>query len=210
APVAELADLTMRSARAGKQIILGKPMAMSVDEADRMIAAVEAAGVSCIALQGMMRLREAGLKARIDQGEIGDLLLIHQTSRWSIAEDWIGSGTPGWFADPRQVPGGAFIDEGIYWVDLFRWLSGSAAIEVAARTSNLVHKELPVEDWGMATFTFANGVVATLEASWTITAPRKTGPSPKQNGVVRLEVVGSRGEIMDQYFRVPGRAVLAA
>ena len=59
-------------------------------------------------------------------------------------------------------------------------------------------------------FTFANGVIATLEASWTINAPRKTGPSPKQNTVVRLEVVGTRGEIVDQWFRSPGRAVLAA
>ena len=62
----------------------------------------------------------------------------------------------------------------------------------------------------MATFTFANGIVATLEASWTINAPRKTGPSPKQNSVVRLELIGTRGEIIDQWFRAPGRAVLAA
>ena len=62
----------------------------------------------------------------------------------------------------------------------------------------------------MATFTFANGLIATLEAAWTINAPRKSGPSPKQNSVVRLEVVGTRGEIVDQWFRAPGRAVLAA
>ena len=62
----------------------------------------------------------------------------------------------------------------------------------------------------MATITCANGIVATLEASWTINAPRKTGPSPKQNSVVRLEVVGTQGEIIDQWFRAPGRAVLAS
>ncbi|MCA9173309.1 MAG: hypothetical protein KDB14_02355, partial [Planctomycetales bacterium] len=66
------------------------------------------------------------------------------------------------------------------------------------------------EDWGMATFTLANGVVASLEGSWTINAPRATGPSPKQNAVVRLEVIGTRGEIMTQFFRDPGMAVLAA
>ena len=76
--------------------------------------------------------------------------------------------------------------------------------------ANLVHKDIAVEDWGLATFTFDNGVIATLEAAWTINAPRTTGPSPKQNSVVRLEVVGTRGEIIDQWFRAPGRAVLAA
>lgn len=210
APVSQLAELTIRSAQAGKHIILGKPMAMNVAEADRMVEAVEAAGVSCVAFQGIARLRAADLKARIDQGAIGDIVVMHQAGRWSIAEDWYNSGTPGWFADPRHVPGGAFIDEGIYWLDLFRWLAASEVIQVEAKTANLVHKDIAVEDWGMATFTFANGIMATLEASWTINAPRKTGPSPKQNSVVRLEVIGTRGEIIDQWLRAPGRAVLAA
>src|SRR5207302_6908446 len=109
-PVSEIPECAIRAACAGKHIILGKPMAMTVEQADRMVEAVEAAGVSCFPLQGMMRLRAADLKARIDQGEIGKIVLLHQTSRWSIAEDWYHSGTPGWFADPQHVPGGALID----------------------------------------------------------------------------------------------------
>lgn len=210
APVAEIPELTILAARHGKHIILGKPMAMTVAQADRMVESVEAAKVLCLPFQGISRLRAAELRRRIDRGEIGDILVLHQASRWSIAEDWYRSGTPGWFADPARVPGGAFIDEGIYAIDLFSWLTGSEIRDVEARTANLVHKDIAVEDWGMATFTFANGVIATLEAAWTINAPRKIGPSPKQNSVVRLEIVGSRGEIIDQSFRVPGRAVLAA
>jgi predicted dehydrogenase len=183
---------------------------MTVAEADRMVDAVEAAGVTCFPYQAIMRLRAADLKARIESGEIGDLAVMHQASRWSIAEDGFHSGKPGWFADPRHVPGGALIDEGIYWVDLFRWLAHSEVVVVEAKTANLVHKDIAVEDWGMATFTFASGLIATLEASWTINAPKKTAPSPKQNSVVRLELVGTRGEIIDQWFRAPGRAVLAA
>lgn len=210
APVVEIPDLAMRSAAAGKHIVLGKPMAMTVEQADRMVQAVDKAGVVCMPFQGIMRLRYADIRARIDAGLIGDVAVIHQTSRWSIAEDWYQSGTPGWFADPQQVPGGAFIDEGIYWIDFFRWLTRSEAVRVDARMANLVHKDIGVEDWGLATFTFANGVVATLEAAWTISAPRKSGPSPKQNSVVRLEIVGTGGEIVDQQFRTPGRGVLAA
>jgi predicted dehydrogenase len=209
-PVSEIPDLAIRAARAGKHIILGKPMAMTVAEADTMVDAVRASKVTCVAFQGLMRLRAGALKARIDRGEFGDLAVLHQTSRWSIAEDWFESGTPGWFVDPRHVPGGAFIDEGIYWIDLFRWLAGSEIVRVDAKTANLVHKDLAVEDWGMASFTFANGIHATLEAAWTINAPRATGPSPKHNSVVRLEVIGTRGEYIDQWFRDPGRAVLSA
>jgi predicted dehydrogenase len=210
APVSELAELAILGARAGKHLIIGKPMAMTVSEADRMVEAVRTAGVTCFPFQGIMRLRAADLKTRIDSQEIGRVVLLHQACRWSIAEDAFGSGTPGWFADPRQVPGGALIDEGIYWIDFFRWIAGSEIVLVEAKIANLVHTDIAVEDWGLATFTFANGIVATLEASWTINAPRTTGPSPKQNSVVRLEVVGTRGEIIDQWFRAPGRAVLAA
>lgn len=210
APPSELMALTIRCAAAGKHIVLGKPMAMTVEQADRMVDAVQTAGVTCFPFQGIMRLRSPDLRTRIEKGQIGDLALLHQTSRWSIAEDWYSSGKAGWFADPAQVPGGAFIDEGIYWIDCFRWLAGSEIVRVEAKTANLVHKDIAVEDWGLATFTFANGVIATLEAAWTIVSPRKTGPSPKQNATVRLEIVGTRGEIVEQWFRDPGRAVLAA
>jgi predicted dehydrogenase len=209
-PVSEMADCTILAARAGKHIVLGKPMAMTMEQADQMVEEVERSGVKCVAFQGTKRLRSGELKARIDAGEIGKIILMHQTARWSIAEDWYHSGIPGWFADPRQTPGGAFIDEGIYWLDQLRWLAGSEVIQVEAKMANLVHREIKVEDWGMAILTFANGIIATLEAAWTINSPRPTGPSPKQNCVLRLEVIGSRGEIIDEGLRVPGRAVLAA
>jgi predicted dehydrogenase len=209
-PVSEIKELTVQSARAGKHMILGKPMAMTVAEAEEMVAAVDKAGVLCFPFQCHMRLQYQELKARLDRGEIGDILLMHQTSRWSIAEDWMNSGTPGWFADPKHVPGGALIDEGIYWVDFFRWITGSEVVEVEARVANLLHKALGVEDWGLATFTLQNGVICTLEGAWTIVSPRKTAPSPKGNAVVRIEIVGNRGEMADQFFRVPGRSVLAA
>jgi predicted dehydrogenase len=209
-PVSEIAEVAAAAAGAGKHLVLGKPMAMNLAEADRIVEAVESAGVQCMPFQGIMRLRMAETVRRIRQGDIGDLLLLHQTCRWSIAEDAYQSGKPGWFADSRFVPGGAFIDEGIYWIDFFRYVTGSAIVQVEAKMANLVHKDIDVEDWGMATFTLANGVIATLEASWTINAPRKTGPSPKQNSVVRFEAVGSRGEIIEQFFRSPGRATLSA
>jgi predicted dehydrogenase len=210
APVSRLEALALLCVAEGKHIILGKPMAMNMAQADRMVRAVEGAGIVCVPFEALMRLRYGDLEARIGRGLIGDIAVMHQVSRWSIAEDWYTSGTPGWFVDPRHVPGGAFVDEGIYWIDCFRWLARSEIVSVDARTANLVHKDIEVEDWGMATFTFANGIVATLEAAWTINAPRTSGPSPKQNAVVRLEIIGTRGEIIDQSFRAPGRAVLAS
>jgi predicted dehydrogenase len=158
APVSELEQLTLLAARAGKHMILGKPMAMTVAEADRMVDAVEAAGVTCFPFQGIMRLRGADLKARIDAGAIGDIAVMHQTSRWSIAEDACNSGKPGWFADPRHVPGGALIDEYIGWISS---MAGTSESYWSAKIANLVHKDMR-GGWGLATFTFASGL-ATLK-----------------------------------------------
>jgi predicted dehydrogenase len=209
-PVVDIPACTIAAAEAGKHVILGKPMAMTAAQADEMVAAVERAGIVCVAFQGMARLRSAALKKRLDGGLVGRIVALHATARWSIAEDWYRSGRPGWFADPAQVPGGALIDEGIYAIEEMRWLAGSEVVRVEARTANLVHTDLAVEDWGMATLTFANGIVATLEAAWTVTAPRPTGPSPKQNGTLRLEIVGTRGEVIEERLRRPGLSVLAA
>jgi predicted dehydrogenase len=209
-PVAEIPGCTIAAAGAGKHIVLGKPMAMTTVQADDMVAAVEEAGVKCAAMQGIARVRSRPLKERLDAGIIGKIVVMHATSRWSIAEDWYRSGRPGWFADPARVPGGAFMDEGIYAIDELRWLAASEVEQVEAKMANLVHGDIEVEDWGLATFTFANGVVATLEAAWTVNSPRKSGPSPKQNGTVRLEIVGTRGEVVQERLRRPGLAVLGA
>jgi predicted dehydrogenase len=74
--------------------------------------------------------------------------------------------------------------------------------------ANLVHQDIAVEDWGMATINFANGVVATLEASWTVTVPQPTGPSPKHNAIDRRVMIGTNGIIVDDRPFLSGQARL--
>ena len=116
--------------------------------------------------------------------------------------------SPGWFADPRQTPGGAFIDEGIYWLDQLRWLAGSEVIQVEAKMANLVHRDIEVEDWGMATLTFANG----LHIGSRMDDQCAASDRPIAQAKLRPPFRGDRraGEIIDEGLRVPGRAVLAA
>ena len=209
-PGVEIPECTIKAARAGKHIILGKPMAMSVERADDMVEVVEEAGVKCVSWPEMYRLGDAALKRRIGDGLIGDVAVMHATGRWSIGEDWLRSGQPGWFADPQQTPGGAFIDEGMSSVGRILWLAGGELVQVESKVANYVFKDIGVEDWALITYTFENGVIATQENSWTINSPQKTGPSPKQNGVIRMEIVGTEGEIIEERLRVPSRAVLGA
>src|SRR5207247_1024149 len=67
-PVAQIPDDTIKAAAAGKHLVLGKPMAMTIAQADAMVAAVRHAGVVCMPFQGSYRLAAAGLKWRLAQG----------------------------------------------------------------------------------------------------------------------------------------------
>ena len=204
-PVADIPDLTIKAARAGKHIVLGKPMAMTVAEADEMVAAVRASGVSCVPFQGAVPAapqptsRRGSTPARSATSPCCTRPAAGRSPRTGTAR-----ARPGWFADPAKVPGGAFIDEGIYWtrpVPLAGRQRGGPGRGARWPTSST--RTSRVEDWGFATFTFANGIIATLEASWTINAPTKTGPSPKHNAFRQLQMVGTRGEIVETSLREP-------
>lgn len=139
-----------------------------------------------------------------------DIVIMHAAGRWSIGEDWLRSGQVESFANPKQTPGGAMIDEGTSSLGRIRWLTGSDTVQVEAKVADLVYKDIEVEHWAMAPFTFDNGTIATLENSWTTNSPQKTGPSLKQNGVIRMEIIGTRGEVIRERLRAPGMAVLVA
>ena len=140
-----------------------------------MIEAVDRAGVLCFPFQGIMRLRGADVKRRIDAGEIGDLIAPAPDQPLVDRRGLVPSGTAGLVrrsgagAGRRVHRRGDLLDRLLPVADRERDRAGRGEV------ANLVHKDIAVEDWGMATFTFANGVIATLEASWTINAPRRAG-----------------------------------
>jgi len=201
---------TGAAAEAGKHIILGPRMAMTLHEADRVVDAVWYAGVKTVSLEGEAIFENPAIKSRVERGEIGDIVHVTGASHSSIAEDWFCSGNPGWFADPEKVPGGAFLDYAIYLIHALRWYTGSEVKEINfARVSNLIHKNLKLEDWGFAFLTLQNGITATLEASWTITTPQMTKPSPKLNSYNRLELIGTEGRIITDIIPYPYELILS-
>lgn len=208
-PSAEMCDCAVKAAQAGKHFVLGKPMAMNLAEADDIITAVEQSGITCVTYQGLRRLSDANLKRQLDEGIIGEVKVIHIMQRVGIAEDWLNSGTPGWFADPKQSPGGSFADEATYALERLIFLTDSHVVEVSgAKVGNFVHPGLETEDWAMGTFTFGSGTIATIESAWTISVPRLSGPSPKENNHNRMEIIGTEGEMLFGRLYTPGNGLL--
>jgi myo-inositol 2-dehydrogenase/D-chiro-inositol 1-dehydrogenase len=122
------ADLVKRAAQAGKAIFCEKPVDLDLARARTCADAVKKAGVTC--LIGFQRRYDptfAGLKARLDAGEIGEPEMLIQTSR--------DPGAPP--VEYIKVSGGIYKDMLIHDFDVFRWILGDEAATVYATGSCL-------------------------------------------------------------------------
>ncbi len=202
-------EYTVAAAEAGKHIMLIKPIAMNVEQADKMVDAVAKAGVIADTVEGEFVAMHQDVVEMIRDGEIGDIVFVRAVYHTAVAEDWLTSGNPGWFVDPKRVPGGALMDEGIYCMQLLKQIVGKEVEKVLfGKTANLVHKDIEVEDWGMGVFEFEGGVIGHIEADWTLVRPQVTKPSPKLNASCRVEIRGTKGEIVTDWVPYKYKAVL--
>jgi UDP-N-acetyl-2-amino-2-deoxyglucuronate dehydrogenase len=155
---------TIAAARAGKHVLLEKPMALSLADADDMIAACDQAGVKLgVVLQRRAEPLFQRIHSAIQAGDLGDLTLgvvtmpYYRSQAYYDQADWRGT----WALDG----GGVLMNQGIHLVDLLLWYMGDP-VEVRAYADTL-HRGIEVEDTLAATLCFANGALATITATTT-------------------------------------------
>jgi UDP-N-acetyl-2-amino-2-deoxyglucuronate dehydrogenase len=158
------AEVGVRAAEAGKHLVIEKPLDVSLDAADRLIAAAAAAGVTATVISqhrfdpGLIELHRL-----IDDGALGRLLLGQASTKWWRSQgyydsaDWRGT----WAMD-----GGALMNQGIHYADLLRWCLGPVA-EVSAVTVTQAH-DMEAEDCALATLRFTSGAVGTITATTSV------------------------------------------
>jgi predicted dehydrogenase len=174
--------LAEEAARAGKHLVVEKPIAISLREADRIIEACEKAGVRLMCVfqlrygRGAMALRRA-----IQEGRLGRIVLADATVKWFRPQAYYDSAA--WRGTWAQEGGGALMTQGIHTVDLLQWMMGPVR-SVSARMATLVHR-IEVEDTIVAALTYASGALGAIEAT---TAAHPGLPA-------RIEVCGDRGTV---------------
>jgi predicted dehydrogenase len=188
------ADVATQALEAGKAVVAIKPLALTLAEADALVATVQRTGRPYFPNDMARRLSPANRQFRewIVAGRIGDVLSAHCVFRAGLPQAWPGAIDPGWFADPARAPGGAFIDHAVYHIDVLRWLFSTdvqetGVQEVAGMTANVRHKQIPFEDYGHGVFRFTNGAVGTIEDTWT------SNPGASREAI---EIVGSKGSLI--------------
>lgn len=157
------AEIAEYCALQGVNFIVEKPMAMSIAEADRVIAATEKTGVTAgvchqnrfnIAVQELRRAVECDRFGRLSHGSVN--------IRWCRNEDYYNqdSWRGKWASD-----GGALMNQCIHGIDLLRWVMGDEVESVYGSVRNRQHPYIEAEDIGVAVVNFKNGAVATIEGT---------------------------------------------
>lgn len=172
------------AAKAGKHIIVEKPLDITLKRCDAMIAAAQKAGV-ILSTIFPSRFHESSqlLKAAIDKGRFGTLTMGDAYVKWFRTQEYYDSGA--WRGTWALDGGGALMNQAVHSVDLLLWFMGPA-VEVSAYTATLAHERIEVEDVAVATVKFANGALGVLEAS-TATWPGE---------LKRIEVSGNAGSVV--------------
>jgi predicted dehydrogenase len=182
------AELSELAAINGKHILCDKPIEVSLEKADSIIQAIEKTGVKFM-MNFTRRVKPHFVKAKelIQEGKIGQIVCIVETGRFLLPKSEPNSKEPGWYARRSKAGGGGFIDHAVHQFDALRWLLDDEVEQVSGYVSNLIYKEIEVEDYGIATFKFSKGAVATVESTWTVVPPAVSCD--------RLEIQGIKGSI---------------
>jgi predicted dehydrogenase len=175
------AEPAIAAAKAGKHIIVEKPLDITLKRCDAMIAAADKAGV-VLSTIFPSRFHESSqlLKKAIEQGRFGRLTMGDSYVKWFRTQEYYDSGA--WRGTWALDGGGALMNQAVHSVDLLLWFMGPA-VEVSAYTATLAHKRIEVEDVAVANVKFANGALGVIEAS-TATWPGE---------LKRIEISGDGG-----------------
>ena len=174
------ADLVERAAAHGCHILCEKPIATTLEECDRIAAAVERAGVSFMqSYPKRFDLVNHELKRLVDEGTLGRITFM-RVRHGHLYGLLPGEVHTGWPQDPALSGGGSLLDEGSHGADFIRWMLGEPDAVMATVSHALLGHA--VEDFGLAVFLYDDGPVCELSSSVTFAA-----------GDNSIEIFGSRG-----------------
>jgi len=197
------ADLVERAAAADKKIVLQKPLCLTMEEADRIVSAVEQAGVP-FTMAWQMRVDPENLKIRelVKSGRLGRLFMVRR--RHGLFTHRMKDFDKSWHVDPK-LNRDIFADDAAHAADFIYWLLGMPA-SVTAELGTLLNERIP-NDNAIAIFRYADGPAGsagpTSDANASGTFAEIVCPFACVTHENTTEVVGERGTIIQNYGDQP-------
>jgi UDP-N-acetyl-2-amino-2-deoxyglucuronate dehydrogenase len=152
------AEIGIQAAKGGKHLLVEKPMDVRRDAAQALIdtCAQEGVNLYCV-FQNRLNTTIRLLKTAIDKGRFGKLYAINSTVIWKRTQEYYDSAS---WRGSHDLDGGAFLNQGIHFVDAMRFLFGEIS-EVKSMLGTL-DRRIESEDTGSALFRFENGALGTI------------------------------------------------
>lgn len=182
------ADCVEAAARAGKDILLQKPMALTLEDCDRIVRAVESSDVRfSMAWQMRCDPQNIWMREAVRSGTIGRVVMLRRrhglgTHLWPDFES-------SWHVKP-ELNRGMFMDDAAHPADLLAWMLGKPT-SVVAEIDTLINPKVP-DDNGVAIYRFPGGTMGIIECSFTCVAAEET-----------TLIVGDTGTIVQAHGDVP-------
>ncbi len=174
-------DPAVKAARAGKHVIVEKPLEITLKKCDQIISECEKAGVVLGSIfPSRFHDSSVQMKKAIDANRFGKLTMGDAYVKWFRSQGYYDSGA--WRGTWELDGGGALMNQAIHSVDLLSWFMGPV-VEIRAQWGLVDHQNIEVEDTVVATLKFASGALGVIEAS-TATFP---------GSLKRVEIAGSAG-----------------
>ncbi|MCU0712638.1 MAG: Gfo/Idh/MocA family oxidoreductase [Pirellula sp.] len=169
------------AARAGKHVLVEKPLEVTVARCDKLIEVCEKEGVRLGTIFPSRYHRSALLlKKAIDAGRFGSISLASAYVKWYRTQQYYDSGA--WRGTWKLDGGGALMNQAIHSVDLLLWLMGNVR-SLSAYTALRAHERIEVEDVATAILEFESGALGSIEAT--------TAAYP--GSLKKIDVCGSTG-----------------
>jgi predicted dehydrogenase len=172
------------AARAGKHVVVEKPLEITLKRCDQIINECAKHGVKLATIfPSRFHSSSIEIKRAIDADRFGQLTLGDAYVKWFRTQQYYDSGA--WRGTWELDGGGALMNQAVHSVDLLAWFMGPV-VEITAQTDTLAHERIAVEDVAVANLRFDSGALGVIEAT--------TAAYPGY--LKRIEIHGSAGSAM--------------
>ncbi|ONK21509.1 Gfo/Idh/MocA family oxidoreductase [Siminovitchia sp. FSL H7-0308] len=182
------APAAIYAARAGKHILVEKPIATNLNDACAIVETAKANGVKLMVAHNQRFVpSHKQAKKLIAERAIGRIYSFQATFGHSGPEQWSIDGNDCFYTQPKQEGFGVLGDLAIHKIDLIQFLLQAKIVDVQSMIGSLSRTQTEIEDEAVLAVKMDNGIIGSITASWNYIKPDFSTIIYGENGVIRLE-----------------------
>lgn len=153
----------MAAMKAGKHVLVEKPMALSIEHCDEMIAYADAHSLKLgVSHQNRFNPPVQRLKKAVDQGRFGKIYACNAKTLWRRTNEYYNLAS---WRGTKELDGGCLMNQCVHNIDLLQWIVGDEVVDMNCMIDNFMHEASECEDYGSVQLRFKNRVIGNVEGT---------------------------------------------